>query len=292
MAKNKGLGRGLDIIFDENSLDEDKKGGIQTLRISQIEPKSDQPRQNFDREALESLADSISANGVLQPIIVRETKNGMYEIIAGERRWRASKLAGLVEIPAIVMEADELAAAKIAMIENLQREDLNPYEEALGYADLMEKYSLTQEEISSQVGKSRSAVANSLRLLDLPEEVMSYLVSGQLSAGHGRALLGLRDKSKTMGLAERAVERNMSVREVEAAVRSANRPEKPGKVEDGSHAKVDYLSDLENKVTETLSRRCRITNTAKKKTVELEFVDDEDLQSLLTSLCGGAPIKD
>ena len=291
MSKNKGLGRGLDIIFDENSVEETKKSGVMQLRISQIEPKSDQPRQNFDREALESLAESIAANGVLQPIIVREAPNGMYEIIAGERRWRASKLAGLVEIPAIVTEADDAAAAKIAMIENLQREDLNPYEEAQGYADLMKKYSLTQEEVASQVGKSRSAVANSLRLLDLPEEVVSYLISGELSAGHGRALLGLRDKAKTLALATRAIEKELSVREVESAVKAANKAR-----DDGEKApvktKVDYLSDLENKVTETLSRRCRIINTPKKKVIQLEYVDDDDLQSLLTSLCGREPIND
>ncbi|MCQ2456813.1 MAG: ParB/RepB/Spo0J family partition protein [Clostridia bacterium] len=291
MGKNKGLGRGLDIIFDENSVEEGSNGGISTIRLSQIEPKNDQPRQNFDREALESLAESIAANGVLQPILVRESKNGMYEIIAGERRWRASKPAGLVEIPAVVVEADEVTAAKLAMIENLQREDLNPYEEAQGYADLMKKYSLTQEEIASEVGKSRSAVANSLRLLDLPDDVVSLIVSGELSAGHGRALLGLRDKSKTLALAQRAVEKELSVREVESAVKAANKApdeEKTAPV----RTKVDYLSDLENKVTETLSRRCRIIDTPKKKVIQLEYVDNDDLQALLTAICGKEPIGD
>ena len=220
MAKNKGLGRGLDAIFYDNSIEENEKNdkGIASIRISMIEPKKDQPRRNFDREALASLADSIAANGVLQPIIVREGVAGMYSIIAGERRWRASKLAGLSEIPAIVVDADEFAAAKIAMIENLQREDLNPMEEALGYRDLMENYSLTQEALSTHIGKSRSAIANSLRLLDLPDEVLELIASGELSAGHGRALLGLRDKAQIAPLAEKIIARNLSVREAEAAV--------------------------------------------------------------------------
>ena len=194
MARNKGLGRGLEAIFDDNSVDSSEKGAPTKIRISMIEPKKDQPRRLFDREALASLADSIAANGVLQPIIVRETSGGMYGIIAGERRWRASKLAGLTEIPAVIIDADEFSAAKIAMIENLQREDLNPCEEALGYRDLMANYGLTQEQLSTHIGKSRSAIANSLRLLDLPEEVLTFIVDGELSAGHGRTLLGLKNK--------------------------------------------------------------------------------------------------
>ena len=294
MAKNKGLGRGLDLIFDDNSIEESKGDGVTMLRISQVEPKRDQPRKSFDSEALASLADSIAQSGVLQPILVREGEGGMYSIIAGERRWRASKLAGLTEIPAIVMDADEFTAAKIAMIENLQREDLNPCEEALGYSDLMKKYSLTQEEIAAQIGKSRSAIANSLRLLDLPEEVLDMLADGTLSAGHGRTLLGLRDRSKIPALAERAVNRSLSVRELEAAVKAENRA-KPAEEEDETgprSATVDYIADLEEKVTTALGRRCRITSTAKKRTVTLEFTDNEDLEALLTALCGHAPIED
>ena len=290
MAKKKGLGRGLDAIFDDNST-EKAESGVQTIRISMIEPKADQPRRQFDREALATLADSIAANGVLQPIIVRESGVGTYSIIAGERRWRASKLAGLIEIPAIVMEADELAAAKIAMIENLQREDLNPYEEAMGYAEMMKKYSLTQEDIATHVGKSRSAVANALRLLDLPEEVLELLVSGELSAGHGRALLGLRDRAGILPLAKRAVEREMSVREVEAAVKSANRPVKTEEDEPAT-PKVNYLADLEEKVTGSLGRRCRIIASPKKKVIQLEYADNEDLEVLLTAICGKSPIED
>lgn len=290
MAKNRGLGRGLDAIFDDNSI-ESSSHGATMVRISLIEPKRDQPRKQFDQEALASLADSIAANGVLQPIIIREASGGMYSIIAGERRWRASKLAGLTEIPAIIMDADELSAAKIAMIENLQREDLNPYEEAIGYSDLMKNYSLTQEEIAAQIGKSRSAVANSLRLLELPDDVIDYLVRGSLSAGHGRALLGLKDRNQILPLAERAVARNLSVREVETAVKAANK-KLADEDDEPQGPKIDYISDLEDKVTEALGRRCRILHTPKRHSVQIDYDDDDDLQALLTALCGHAPIED
>lgn len=292
MARNKGLGRGLDAIFDDNSVESSKNDGTR-LRISMIDPKKDQPRRNFDREALASLADSIAANGVLQPILVRESADGRYSIIAGERRWRAAKMAGLSEIPAVVVEADELEAARYAMIENLQREDLDPTEEARGYAQLMEDFGLTQEEISIQIGKSRSAIANSLRLLELPEEVLEMVADGTLSAGHGRTLLGLRDRAEIPTLAARAVSRRMSVRELEAAVKAANRRaifEEDDTVP--ATPTVDYIADLEEKVTASLGRRCRITHTAKRRTVQLEYVDDDDLQELLTALCGHAPIED
>lgn len=290
MAKNRGLGRGLDAIFDDNSIETSKSESVTKIRISLIEPKKDQPRKTFDREALATLADSIAANGVLQPILVREGFGGMYTIIAGERRWRASKMAGLTEIPAVVVEADDLSAAKFAMIENLQREDLDPTEEARGYADLMEKYHLTQEEIAVQIGKSRSAVANSMRLLDLPEEVLAMVADESLSAGHGRTLLGLKDKTKIGELAEKAVAKRMSVRELEAAVKAANRAKHEPEEEDDP--KVNYLADLEEKVSTSLGRRCRIVNTGKKKTLQLEYVDDDDLYALLTSLCGHEPIED
>ncbi|MBQ8524948.1 MAG: ParB/RepB/Spo0J family partition protein [Clostridia bacterium] len=294
MARNKGLGRGLDAIFDDNSVESTKSDGATKIRISLIEPKKDQPRKTFDREALASLADSIAANGVLQPILVRESIGGMYSIIAGERRWRASKMAGLSEIPAVIIDADELAAAKYAMIENLQREDLDPTEEARGYAHLMDNFGLTQEQISVQIGKSRSAVANSLRLLDLPEDVLRMVSEGTLSAGHGRTLLGLRDKSRIGELATRASARRMSVRELEAAVKAANKLTAKEEAEeaDDTAPQVNYLSDLEEKVSTSLGRRCRIISTPKKKTVQLEYTDDDDLQALLTALCGHEPIVD
>ena len=205
MAKKGGLGRGLDSLFLDNSFDEVNKNAIEEIKISLIDPKSNQPRKYFDNEALAQLADSIAAHGVLQPIIVREITAGRYQIIAGERRWRASKLAGKTEIPCIIVDKDDLKAAQIALVENIQRENLNPLEEALAYRALAKEYEMTQEELSAQVGKSRSAIANSLRLLDLPEEVLPFVASGELSAGHARTLLGLKDRAMIEALAKKIV---------------------------------------------------------------------------------------
>ncbi len=283
--KKKSLGRGLDEIFMDNSLDSDVQSGISTLRISMVEPKADQPRKFFDSEALSQLADSIAANGVLQPILVRETFGGRYQIIAGERRWRASKLAGLSEIPAIILEADDLKVAQIALIENLQRENLNAYEEAQAYKALSDEYSLTQEEISLKIGKSRSAVANSLRLLDLPDEISQLLREDKLSAGHCRALLGLKDRSMALSLAEKMIARGMSVRDAEALVRAANK-KKPEKDEDVIEPiVVDYTAELEKKVTGLTGRYCKIQSKGARKTVSFEFADDEDLEEILSLIC-------
>ena len=283
MAKKTGLGRGLDFIFDDNSIESDGSG-VTSLRISDVEPKSDQPRKNFDNEALSQLADSIAANGVLQPILVREVGSGFYQIIAGERRWRASKLAGLTEIPAIVMEADDLKTAQIALIENIQREDLNAYEEAKAYRALIDQFELTQEEVAGRVGKSRSSIANSLRLLDLPEEISDLLQGDKLSAGHCKALLGLRDRSKLRALAEKIINNNLSVREAEALVRKANKPEKnENEIEP---LKDDYVSELEKKVTGLTGRYCKIQPKGQRKTVSIEYGGDGDLEKLLSILCG------
>lgn len=283
--KKKSLGRGLDEIFMDNSLDSDVQSGISTLRISMVEPKADQPRKFFDSEALSQLADSIAANGVLQPILVRETFGGRYQIIAGERRWRASKLAGLSEIPAIILEADDLKVAQIALIENLQRENLNAYEEAQAYKALSDEYSLTQEEISLKIGKSRSAVANSLRLLDLPDEISQLLREDKLSAGHCRALLGLKDRSMALSLAEKMIARGMSVRDAEALVRAANK-KKPEKDDDEIEpVVVDYTAELEKKVTGLTGRYCKIQSKGARKTVSFEFADDEDLEEILSLIC-------
>ncbi|MBE6617676.1 MAG: ParB/RepB/Spo0J family partition protein [Ruminococcaceae bacterium] len=288
MAKKKGLGRGLDAIFQDNSFPEEtesKSSDRLTVPISMIDTNPGQPRKAFDNEALAELADSISANGLLQPILVREVA-GRYEIIAGERRYRASRMAGLSELPVIVVEADDLATAKYALIENLQRENLNAYEEAAAYESLMKEYSLTQEEISIQIGKSRSAIANSLRLLDLPDEVVKLLVSGFISAGHGRALLGLKNREEMLPLAERIVAQELSVRDVESIVRSINK-KKPdlGDLVDGP-IKVDYNAELEQRFTNVTGRRCKITNTGKKKNIKIEFADDEDLCDILKKLAG------
>lgn len=283
MAKKTGLGRGLDFIFDDNSIESDGSG-VTSLRISDVEPKSDQPRKNFDNEALSQLADSIAANGVLQPILVREVGSGYYQIIAGERRWRASKLAGLTEIPAIVMEADDLKTAQIALIENIQREDLNAYEEAKAYRALIDQFELTQEEVAGRLGKSRSSIANSLRLLDLPEEISDLLQGDKLSAGHCKALLGLRDRSKLRALAEKIINNNLSVREAEALVRKANRPEKDEN--EITPLKVDYVSELEKKVTGLTGRYCKIQTKGQRKVVSIEYGGEGDLEKLLSTLCG------
>ena len=224
MAKKPGgLGRDFYSILDDNIMGM-KEGAATTLRISEVEPRADQPRKQFDREALQALADSIATYGVLQPIIVRPNPNfeGSFEIVAGERRWRAAKMAGLTEIPAVVLDGDDMKIAQVALIENVQREDLNVVEEALGYQTLMDKFDMTQEEVAKQVGKSRPAITNLLRLLDLPEEVLELLRSGELSAGHARALLGLRDPELIPLFANRAVAKGLSVRDVETMVRRQN----------------------------------------------------------------------
>ena len=285
--KQGGLGKNFYDILEDNML-ESKKGAGENLRIADIEPRSDQPRKQFDREALETLADSIAAYGVLQPIIVRESEElgGTYEIIAGERRWRAAKMAGLTEIPAVIFDGDELKAAQVSLIENIQREDLNPIEEAFGYAALMEKFGLTQEQVAKQVGKSRVAVTNMLRLLDLPDEVLEMLKAGEITAGHAKALLGLDDDDKTVELAKRVVERGLSVREVEAAVKRANEV-KFEEEEEKVHPQIKvYMKELERKAMSSLGRKVRISRSSKKKIVELSYSDDEDLEALLLALCG------
>ena len=222
-SEGRGLGRSFYDIMGDNAPD-GKSGAGQNIRLSDIEPRKDQPRKTFEREALEVLADSIANYGVLQPIIVRESEflEGTYEIIAGERRWRAAKMAGLSEIPAIVFDGDELKAAQVAMIENIQREDLNPVEEAMGYGALIDRFGLTQDQVAKQVGKNRSTVANMLRLLDLPVEVLNMLKAGDLTTGHARALLALTSEMDMINTAALIVERGMSVREVEALVKRLN----------------------------------------------------------------------
>ena len=292
MAKKMSLGRGLDSIFGDNEI-ETKDSQVQKVRIGLIEPKADQPRQHFDSEALSQLADSIAIHGVLQPILVRPSSQaGFYQIIAGERRWRASKQAGLTEVPVIVVDADELQTAQFALIENLQREDLDAWEEAVAYSRLMRDFGLTQEEVSGKLGKSRSAIANALRLLDLPEDVADLLRSKQLSAGHCRALLGLKDKEQMFALANRAVLRNLSVREVEAAVKAANRIRKAEIAPaDDTVVRVDYLAELEKRATSLIGRRVAIQAGKRKKILTVEYQTNEDLEELLLRLCGNEIIE-
>ena len=272
MAKNKGLGRDFFSLVEDNML-ETKAEAKTTIRISRITPRGDQPRKSFDENALQVLADSIREHGVIQPIVVREigVLEDNYEIIAGERRWRAAKMAGLDEIPAVIMTGDELKIAEVALIENVQRKDLNPIEEAMAYKALIERFDLKQEEVARQAGKSRSAVANMLRLLELPDEVLALVQEEKLSMGHARAILGLADEEKMVPLAELAISKELSVREVEALVRKYNTvPEEiPDVVEDNAAMQRRiYMKDLEDKVRTKLGRKIKICDTGKKKTVE------------------------
>ena len=287
--KNSGLGRGLDAIFLDNApveevrADEDR---ISHIKLSLVDPKSDQPRKYFDKDALTQLADSIVENGLLQPILVREYANGRYQIIAGERRFRASKIAGLTEIPAIVLEKDDKKAAEIALIENIQREDLNPLEEALAYKALGEEYDMTQEELSLKVGKSRSAIANTLRLLDLPDEVLTLVASKELSAGHARTILGLKNRDDMILLAQKAIEADLSVRVLEEEVKRLNKPKKAAEEEEEPLPIVDYFRELELRMQSHLGRRVEIKGKGRKKTVTLSYEDNEDLDEIISLLCG------
>ena len=289
--KKKALGKGLESIFADNySFTEENaiaSEGVQTIKISQIEPKLNQPRKYFDPELLEQLADSISQHGLIQPIVVRPVSGGFYQIVAGERRWRASKLANLTEIPAIVMQADELKAAQIAIIENIQREDLNPYEEAQAYKALMNEFDLTQEEVSAQVGKSRSAIANTMRLLDLPEEVLEMLKTGDISAGHARALLGLKNKDDIVDTAQKILIRSLNVRDTELLVKKLNKLfDKKDEILEDDGLVVDYVNDLENRARQLTGRRFKIKANGVRKVVQVEFYDNEDLEEVLAKLCG------
>ena len=290
MAKSKGLGRDFQSLLFDNMVTTEKTNAATTLRIADIEPRSDQPRKTFGLESLEQLADSIGQFGVLQPIIVRENAllQDSYEIIAGERRWRAAKMAGLNEIPAIILDGDELKTAQIAVIENVQREDLNAVEEAFAYKMLIDRFDLTQDEVAKQVGKSRPAVTNALRLLELPEEVLALLKNGDLSAGHARALLGLKDEEKMASLAQSIVEKDLSVREVERTIRLMNYQAEKGEEpeEEGLTQRKAYMKDLEHRAVTVLGRRVKILKTNKKKVIELAYSDDEDLEALLKTICG------
>ena len=290
MAKSRsGLGRDFYSLLDDNILASDRSNAATTLRIAEVEPRRDQPRKTFTQESLEQLADSIGQFGVLQPIIVRESQllQGTYEIIAGERRWRAAKMAGLSEIPAVILEGDDLKAAQVAVIENVQREDLNPLEEALAYDALIDRFGLTQDQVAKQVGKSRSAVTNMLRLLELPDDVLELLRNGDLTTGHARALLGLKDEEKMLSLAQKIVEKELSVRDVERTVRLMNyEPSEVEEEESELTQRKAYMRDLEHRAVTVLGRKVRILKTAKKKVVELAYSDDDDLETLLKAICG------
>lgn len=289
MAKKKGLGRGMDAIFLDNSLD-DAPEKTSTLRLSEIEPRRGQPRKTFDSEALSQLADSIAANGLIQPIVVREREGtDFYQIIAGERRWRAAKMAGLSEVPVVILEADDKKVAEYALIENIQREDLTPIEEAEGYKALIEEYNMTQEQVAKQVGKSRAAVTNAMRLLDLPEDVLALVADKTLSAGHARALLGLNDKSLISDAADTVVIRELSVRATEELVRSYNARSMVSDEDvekDDDSVEREYYASLERKITETLGCRVRISHSNRKKSISITYKDSDELCELIKKLVG------
>ena len=275
-----GLGKGLDSIFIDNTA---PSGGNGLVRLSEIQPRKDQPRKNFDLESLQQLADSIAEHGLLQPVVVREALGGYYEIIAGERRWRAAKMAGLSEIP------------ELAIIENVQREDLNPMEEAQAYKKLQEEYGLTQDKVASAVGKSRSAVANTLRLLDLPEEAGALVATGKLSEGHAKVLLGTTYEEDLIKAAKEVAEKGLSVRETEALVKRLNAASAAEEAEETLKdfpVKVNYTTVLEEKAGRMLGRRVSINGRGKTRRLELFYEDREDLENLLKVLCGDRIFED
>ena len=281
MASNKGLGKGLGALLGDFSEETIETSAYRELPIYKVEPNPDQPRREFDEEELQALADSISVHGVIQPLTVRELDSGYYQIIAGERRWRAARMAGLSDVPVVVIEADDRKAMELALIENLQRQDLNCVEEALGYQALIEEYGLTQEETAQRVGKSRPAVANSLRLLGLSQEVLEKLKQGELTAGHARAILTLKSEKKQMEAAQKIIALALSVRQAETLCRNMNKEEPPKKE---VTFEVNYVAECEKSLSKHLGRGVKIINGKRKGRFELEFYGEEDLQNLLDAL--------
>ena len=274
-AKKGGLGKGLSAIFLEN---ENESLGSTVLPVSEIEPNRSQPRRDFDEESLRELADSIAAHGVLQPLLVRPLAEGGYQLVAGERRWRASRMAGLFEVPVIVREMTDSEKMQIAMIENLQRENLNPVEEAMGYRMLIDEYHLTQEEISKSVGKSRPVIANSLRILSLPKEILDMVSEGKISAGHARALLGFSDKAEQMRVARSINAKDLTVRDVEKLVKSFDKPDK--REMEISHENT-FFGEVEIALKEYLKRKVKVIGKGDKAGIlQIEFYDEEDLAEI------------
>lgn len=282
MASNKGLGKGLGALLGDFSEEPLEQSAYRLLPIYKVEPNPDQPRHDFDDEELEALAESIRVHGILQPLTVRETASGYFQIIAGERRWRAARLANLSDVPVVVIEADDKKSMELALIENLQRQDLNPVEEALGYQVLMEEHGLTQEEAAYRVGKSRPAVANALRLLGLCPEVLDMVRKGELTAGHAKAILTLKSEKKQLEAAKKIIALGMSVRAAETLCKNMA---KETVVEDAPVTfAVDYVAECEKQLSKHLGRGVKIVNGKRKGKFELEFYGQEDLQALLDAL--------
>lgn len=283
-GKLGGLGKGLDAIFIENDTNDSNNNVF--LKISDIEPNRDQPRKDFNEEALRELADSIATHGVLQPLLVRPLAGGGYQLVAGERRWRASRMAGLSEVPVVIREMTDSEMTQIALIENLQREDLNSVEEALGYKSLMDAYNLTQDEVAKAVGKSRPAVANVMRLLNLPEEIQDMLKEGEISAGHARALLGIDDKETMIKIAKSIAPQDLTVRDVERLAKKQGSDKKP-KAEKQHQKRAPIYDEVELSLNEHLSRRVKVMNDKENNgTLQIEFYSEDDLVQL-AKLLGG-----
>lgn len=280
MAKSRGLGKGLDSLFEDNFSQNEREESVSTLRVSMVEPNPLQPRKDIDSEKLSELADSIAKYGVIQPIVVRPENNGYYQIIAGERRWRAAKAAGLTEIPVVIKEIGDRETAELALVENLMRSDLNPIEEALGYKSLMDRFGLSQEKAAEAVGKSRSTVANALRLLSLEDGVLELVREGKLSAGHAKVLAGVKDLKRQREIAQTVVARDLSVRQTEML--AASKPHEKKAPTD----KVDYIKVLEKRVTKASGRSVKIKQGKKTGRIEITYTDNNDLEDILKKLCG------
>ncbi len=282
--EKKGLGIGLDALFAANDIEDDESSELLTLPISKVEPRREQPREYFDEQALHDLADSISQFGVIQPVVARKLDNGYYQIIAGERRWRASRLAGLTEIPVRVIEADDRRTAELALVENLQREDLNPIEEAKGYKTLMEEYGLTQEETAKSVGRSRPAITNALRLLNLSDGVMNLVEKGELSAGHARALVSVDDGAKQLELANQIIANSYSVRKTEQLCSKHNKEKNSAADSSKKNNSIDYAAEAANELSKLLGRKVKLIEGSRSGRIELEFYGADDREALIEQL--------
>lgn len=281
--EKKGLGTGLGVLFGEDSFDEAESELI-TLPITKVEPRREQPREYFDEAALQELADSIAQFGLIQPIVVRKLDSGYYQIIAGERRWRASRLAGLSEIPVRVIEADDRRTAELALVENLQREDLNPIEEAKGYKTLIDVYGMTQDEAAKSVGRSRPAITNSLRLLSLSEGVLELVEKGSLSAGHARALVPIADEKKQLDAANEVISRSLSVRKTEELAARMQNPSTVPQTKQSGGLTVDYAAEISKELSALLGRKVQLTDGKKTGKIELEFYGSDDREALIDQL--------
>lgn len=278
--EKKGLGTGLDVLFGASGLDEENESELLILPISKVEPRIDQPREYFDQQALQELSDSIAQYGLIQPITVRKLETGYYQIIAGERRWRASRLAGLKEVPVRVIEADDRRTAELALVENLQREDLNPIEEAKGYKTLIEEFGLTQEEAAKSVGRSRPSITNALRLLSLSPKVLEMVEKNELSAGHARALISISDDKKQLDAAKEVREKGLSVRKTEQLAAKLAKVPEPEK-EENKKITVDYAAEISDQLSKSLGRKVRLTDGKKTGKIEIEFYGADDRENLI-----------